>query len=127
MRLLRRFILETELPPKKGNCNPTKMIPRNRSLSLPYQACLACSMTLTAYTFKNNGHKLQYSNSSSFFKASIETIANLYVYPSTEHVKAICLYTIAQVPISLLKTFTTSRGFLFKPTNLFGLFCYASN
>ncbi len=80
------------------------MIPRNRSLSLPYQACLACSsMTLPAYTFKNNGHKLQYSNNSNFFEATIETIADTYVYPSTEHVEAICSYTIAQVPISQLK------------------------
>ncbi len=80
------------------------MIPRNRSLSLPYQACLACSsMTLPAYTFKNNGLKLQYSNNSNFFEGTIETIANPYVYPSTEHVKVDCLYTIAQVPISLLE------------------------
>jgi len=105
------------------------MIPRNRSLSLPYQACLACSSTtLTAYTFKNSGHKLQYSNNSNFFKATIETIAYPYVYPSTEHVSATCFYAVAQVPISLLE-FSQHPGdfYLSQPTYLANSFMLPVN
>lgn len=105
------------------------MIPRNRSLSLPYQACPACSSTtLTAYTFKNSGDKLQNSNNCNFFKATIETIADPYVYPITEHVGAVTLFAEAQVPISLLEfsqhpgdfilsQSTDSAKFLMRPTN----------
>jgi len=96
------------------------MIPKSRSLSLPYKACLACSsISKTAYTFKNKGLKIQHSNNSNFFEATIETIVYSYVYLSTEYVQAIDLYADTRAPISLPELSQYSGDFyLSQPTFL---------